>query len=85
VSAVRFGTASRNDVRGPGLFDLDVSVKREFPLYEQVRLELSADSFDVTNTPAFANPAANISNAGFGQVITSNANRSIRLSGRILF
>ncbi len=85
VSAVRFGTAGRNDVRGPGFFDLDVSLKREFPLFEQYRLEFVADSFDVTNTPTFANPAANISNAGFGQVTTSNANRSIRLSGRISF
>ena len=85
VTAVRFGTAGRNDVRGPGLFDLDVSLKREFPLYEQFRLQLSADAFDITNTPAFANPAANISNTGFGQVTTSNANRSLRLSGRISF
>ncbi len=85
VSAVRFGTAGRNDVRGPGVFDLDVSLKREFPLYERFRLEFVADSFDITNTPAFANPAANISNTGFGQITTSNANRSLRLSGRITF
>jgi hypothetical protein len=85
VTAVRFGTSGRNSVRGPGLFDLDVSLKREFPVYEQVRLELSADAFDVTNTPAFANPAANISAAGFGQITTSNANRTLRLSGRITF
>ena len=85
VTAVRFGTAGRNSVRGPGLFDLDVSVKREFPIYEQIRLDLSADAFDITNTPAFANPAAVISSAGFGQVTTSNANRSMRLSGRISF
>jgi hypothetical protein len=85
VTAVRFGTTGRNSVRGPGLFDLDVSLKREFPLFEQYRLEFVADAFDVTNTPAFANPAANISNAGFGQVTTSNANRSLRLSGRVTF
>ena len=85
MTAVRFGTAGRNDVRGPGLFDLDVSLKREFPLFEQIRLEFSADAFDITNTPAFANPAAVISNAGFGQVTTSNANRSLRVSGRISF
>ena len=85
VTAVRFGTAGRNDVRGPGLFDLDASLKREFPLYEQFRLEFVADSFDVTNTPAFANPAANISNTGFGQITTSNANRTLRLSGRVTF
>ncbi len=85
VTAVRFGTAGRNDVRGPGLFDLDASLKREFPLYEQFRLEFVADSFDITNTPAFANPAANISNAGFGQITTSNANRTLRLSGRVTF
>ncbi len=85
VTAIRFGTGSRNNVRGPGLFDLDVSLKREFPIHERFRLVFVADSFDITNTPAFANPAANISSTGFGQVITSNANRSLRLSGRITF
>lgn len=86
VTAVRFGTAGRNAVRGPGQFDLDVSLKREFPIFERYRLIFTADSFDITNTPGFANPGTlNISSTGFGQITSANLNRSLRLSGRLSF
>jgi len=85
VTSPRFGTAGRNDVRGPGIFNLDVSLKRTFPLYESLKLDFAAESFDVTNTPQFANPASNISAGGFGVITTSNSNRTLRLSGRINF
>ena len=95
VTAVRFGTGGRNNVRGPGFFNLDASLKRDFPVFERYTLQLTADSFDVTNTPEFANPGTvtsvanafgtNTSTNGFGQITTSNANRTLRLSGRLIF
>ena len=80
-----YGDAGRNSVRGPGLFDLDVSLKRTFPIHDTVAIDFVADSFDVTNTPQFANPAVNASAGGFGVITSSNANRTLRLSGRISF
>lgn len=85
VTTPRFGTSGRNSVRGPGIFDLDVSLKRTFRIYENLGLDLMAESFDVTNTPQFANPASNISAGGFGTITSSNVNRTLRLSGRISF
>jgi hypothetical protein len=96
TTTARFGTSSRNSVRGPGIFDLDVSLKRSFPIWEKVKLDFAAEAFDITNTPQFANPAAAISTVtnsattginlgGFGQLLTSNVNRTMRLSGRISF
>lgn len=85
VTVPRFGTSGRDSVRGPGTFDLDVSLKRTFPIHDLIALDFTADSFDVTNTPQFANPAANISAGGFGAITSSNANRTLRLSGRLSF
>lgn len=86
VTTARFGTSSRNSVRGPGTFNLDVSLKRSFPIHEQVKIDFSADAFDITNTPQFANPASAINTAStFGVLTTSNVNRTMRLSGRISF
>jgi hypothetical protein len=85
VTTPRFGTSGRNSVRGPGIFDLDVSLKRTFRIYENLALDLMGESFDVTNTPQFANPASNISAGGFGTITSSNVNRTLRLSGRISF
>ncbi|SNT36585.1 TonB-dependent Receptor Plug Domain [Granulicella rosea] len=82
----RFGNSSRGSVRGPGIFDLDVSLKRSFPIYKSIALDLVADSFDVTNTPQFANPAVDASSPStFGVVTSSNVNRTMRFSGRISF
>lgn len=85
VTVPRFGTSGRNSVRGPGLFNLDVSLKRSFPLYDSLALDLMAEAFDITNTPQFANPASNIASGGFGVITTSNANRTMRVSARISF
>jgi hypothetical protein len=84
----RFGTSSRNMLRGPGLFNLDASIVREFGIWENLKLQLRAESFNVTNTPAFANPNANISGANFGKVTALAANtggRTINLAGRFTF
>ena len=83
----REGTANRNSVRGPGFFDLDAGLKRSFSFTDRVAFELQAESFDLTNTPQFANPSnLNISTPQtFGVVTTSNAARTLRLSGRVTF
>lgn len=36
-------------------------LKREFPLHESLKLAFQAESFNLTNTPSFSNPSANIS------------------------
>lgn len=88
TGAPRFGTSSRNMVRGPGLFNLDVSIVREFGVWENLKFQFRAEAFNVTNTPAFANPNANVSGANFGYVTALAANtggRSLNLAGRITF
>ena len=86
ITTARFGNTGRNFVRGPGIFNLDTSVARTFPIYREADFIFQADVFDITNTPQFANPTANISApASFGILTTSNVNRTMRLSARITF
>lgn len=86
ASTPRFGTAGRNSVRGPGLFNLDASLKRSFQIWESVNLAFVAEAFDVTNTPQFANPSLAINSpASFGVLTTSNVDRTMRLSAHISF
>ncbi len=80
------GNVGRNSIRGPGFFNLDVSLTKNVPLFREYSLVLKAESFDITNTPQFGNPASNANGgANFGQVTSSGASRSLRLSGRISF
>jgi hypothetical protein len=51
-----YGNTGRNQFRGPGYFSLNLSLAREFNLWEKARLGVRADAFSLTNTPHFANP-----------------------------
>jgi carboxypeptidase family protein len=54
--AAHYGNSGRNQFRGPGYFNMNLSVLRDFKLTERYTLEVRADAFGFTNTPHFANP-----------------------------
>ena len=62
VTEARFGNAGYNTMRGPGFANLDLSVQRQFMLSGRLSLQARAEIFNLTNTPHFANPNANVSN-----------------------
>jgi hypothetical protein len=66
--------------------DLDVSVRREFPIRERVRLSFQADAFNVNNAVHFAAPGTGIDSATFG-IFSSMANqpRKLQFSARLSF
>jgi hypothetical protein len=45
-------------VRGPGLSNVDASIFKYFNVSDSVRLQFRAEAFDLTNTPAFAQPGS---------------------------
>jgi outer membrane receptor protein involved in Fe transport len=59
-TGVRFGTTGRNALRGPGMWNLDLSLFRSFNITERVRTEFRAECFNLTNTPKFSNPGTNV-------------------------
>ncbi|HXG63738.1 MAG TPA: TonB-dependent receptor, partial [Blastocatellia bacterium] len=88
VNEARFGNAGRNNLRGPGFFNLDLALFRTVMLTESVRLQFRAEALNALNHPNFANPGADISNAGTFGFITSTTGtgeRNIRLGARLSF
>lgn len=84
----RFGTAGRNSLRGPGLFNVSTSLSRTFAISERYKIQFRGEAFNLTNTPSFSNPSQlNVTAAsGFGTIsTTSNNNRELRLSARVTF
>jgi hypothetical protein len=53
-----FGNAGAFILRGPGMFNIDLSVFKHFRITEGTQLEFRAESFNLTNTPGFGNPNA---------------------------
>ena len=83
-----FGNVARTlpDVRGPRVGNLDLSLFKNFALWEGFRLQFRAEAFNLTNTPVFALPGTAFGSANFG-VINSQANlpRQIQLALRLDF
>src|ERR1700743_3306121 len=65
------GNASRNPVRGPAYRDLDMALVKHTKLWEQTDLEVRAEMFDVTNTPAFSQPNGSFGAAAFGSITST--------------
>lgn len=70
----RFGTCGAGILRGPGMINVDSGVTRRFRLAEQWTLQFRADALNLSNTPHFASPTGEITNANFG-VVTAIQNR----------
>ncbi len=62
------GNASRNPVRGPAYRDLDVALVKHTRVFEKGDVEFRAEVFDITNTPAFAQPIGSFGSAAFGSI-----------------
>ena len=73
VTGVRFGTVGRNTMRGPGVVNTDLSLFRTFKLTERVNLQFRAESFNLSNTPHFANPNGNANSSNFGRITATQS------------
>jgi hypothetical protein len=62
------GSASRNPVRGPAYRDLDLALVKHPRIRESTDVEFRAELFDVTNTPAFAQPNGSFGSPAFGSI-----------------
>lgn len=64
----RFGTCGVGALRGPGLVNFDMGVFRKFNVNERINVQFRAEAFNISNTPHFANPNADISSGNFGLI-----------------
>lgn len=79
-----FGNASRNPVRGPAYRDLDAALVKHTQLGEKTDAEFRAEVFNVTNTPAFAQPNGSFGAAAFGSITaTSTEQRVVQFALRL--
>jgi hypothetical protein len=66
-----FSTLPRNYFRGPGYFNSDFSVLKNFRITEAMKFALGANFYNVLNHPNFANPVSDIANGQLGQITST--------------
>jgi outer membrane receptor protein involved in Fe transport len=67
------GNERRDQIAGPGLQRVDLSLFKNFTITHRVNMEFRTEAFNVMNTAQFAFPNASLGNAAFG-TISSLAN-----------
>jgi len=95
-----FPNQPRNSYRGPGFFDTDLSINKNFKLTERFALGIGANAYNVLNHPNFAEPDIQFGSPLFGHVLSqtapptgpfgafftgSPAGRILQLQGKIVF
>ena len=71
------GDASRNPVRGPAYRDLDLALVKHTRFTERTDAEFRAEVFNVTNTPAFAQPNGSFGSAAFGSITSTTTEQRV--------
>ncbi len=89
-----YGDAGRDTITGPGLWDLDNSLIRDFnvrKISEAFKVQFRAEAFNIFNHPSFQNPNTTIFagaglNASAGHITaTTSSPRQIQLALKIVF
>ncbi|MBI3476439.1 MAG: TonB-dependent receptor [Acidobacteria bacterium] len=97
---LRQGTEGRNDIRGFGLSQVDLSVLRKFSFIDKLTLHFRVDAFNVLNHPNFRNPfgyvgfgpaflqstmMSNVGLGGLNPLFQQGGPRSLQLSLKLVF
>jgi len=68
------GNAPRNFARGFGAWQMNLAIRREFPISERLKLTFRAEAFNVFNHPNFGAINSSFGQPTFGQAIATLAN-----------
>lgn len=89
-----FGTASKNDIIGPGMDNYDMALMKHIPLHDRLNLELRFEAYNAFNHTQFSgvdatanfNPSTGAQiNRQFGQYTSARDPRQLQLAARFTF
>jgi hypothetical protein len=82
-----FGSAGRDSVVGPGLFNWNLSLFKAIPItsHEGPRIELRFESFNTFNHTQFQNVDTNSHDGNFGAITGDYGPRLLELGGKFVF
>jgi Carboxypeptidase regulatory-like domain len=66
-----WGNTSPDSFRGPGYFDIDMTIERTFTFKERFKLMLGMQAYNVLNHPNFALPSGTITSGSFGEITST--------------
>lgn len=67
----QWGTAGRNLVRAPGLWQVDTVLNRKFAVAEHMAVNFRAEAFNLFNRAQYASPSSAWNTSSYGQITSS--------------
>jgi hypothetical protein len=80
-----FGNAGKDSVIGPGLFNWNIALFKDFPIHEALHFQLRAESFNTFNHTEFNNVDGGSNDGNFGQVTSTQDPRVLQFGAKLLF
>jgi hypothetical protein len=84
-ATIRPGSYGNNALRGPGLWNLDFSIAKNFAITEQKKFQLRVDMFNVLNHTNYTGVSTNFEAINFGEITSTAGARGIQLNARFSF
>jgi hypothetical protein len=80
-----FGSSSKNILRGPRMFNTDLSLLKNFKLAERASLQFRSEFFNVFNNVNFNAPQANLSSTARGKITSAGDPRILQFALKLMF
>ncbi len=85
VNRNTFGNLRRNAIRGPGNWNTDAALLKNFRLAEKKSVQLRAEVYNLFNHANLNNPVLNYGSNDFGRILGRNGNRRMQLGAKFTF
>ncbi len=79
------GSGRRGQLRGPGLWNVDYSLFKNFDVTEKMRLQLRGEFFNVFNHANLGDPNTSVNSPSFGIIAGASAPRIVQLAVKLIF
>ena len=80
-----FGNATRNSVRGPNFWTVDLSVSKQVALAGAAKVQFRLEAFNLFNRVNYTAPSGNRSTAAFGTITSTYDPRQMQLGVKVLW
>jgi hypothetical protein len=79
------GNAGRNFMNGPALFNVDLTLSREFRLRERLTFQLRGEFFNLFNEKHFQAPNSIVGSGSFGRITGADPGRVVQLAAKLIW
>jgi len=80
-----FGDTGKNIFEGPGYFNVDVGVLKDFPIKDVVTAQFRAEFFNALNNVNFGNPGNTLGSSSFGVIPSASDPRILQFALKLTF